>query len=203
MLDQHESELDRLAGKDYGKRERMTWAAWVKPKKDEADMINSMLQVNFHVILCFRAKEKVKIVKGQSPIDLGWRPIGSDRIHFETAFTLILQPNSKGTPDLSQTGSELRSPFDTMIKAKQIDEKLGQELAEWAKGGVKKEAPEQSSTETDSFLSNEPDNPVYKLKKAFDKGQGKVMCPDIKKERSLDDCDACMVTKRGCDAWLK
>jgi hypothetical protein len=138
MLDQHESELDRMAGKDYAKRERMTWAAWVKPKKDEADMINFMLQVNFHIILCFRAKEKVKIVKGQSPVDLGWRPIGSDRIHFETAFTLILPPNSKGTPDLSQTGSELRSPFDSMITGKQIDERLGQQLAEWAKGGITK-----------------------------------------------------------------
>lgn len=142
MLDQHESELDRMAGKDYAKRERMTWAAWVRPKKDEADMINSMLQVPFHIILCFRAKEKVKIVKGQSPIDLGWRPIASDRIHFETAVTLILPPNSKGTPDLSQTGSELRSPFDTMITGKQIDETLGRRLAEWAKGDVKKPSTE-------------------------------------------------------------
>lgn len=148
MLDQHEKELDKMAGQDYAKRERMTWAAWVKPKADEANMINTMLQVGCHIVLCFRAKEKIKIVKGQPPLDLGWRPIGSDRIHFETAVTLILPPNSKGIPDMSATGSELREPFDSMIKAVQIDEALGKNLAEWARGGVKKQ---------ESILSDLPD----------------------------------------------
>jgi hypothetical protein len=32
------------------------------------------------VILCFRAKEKIKIVKGAEPIDLGWQPIASESI---------------------------------------------------------------------------------------------------------------------------
>ncbi len=141
MLDQHEKELDRTSGQDFKKRERMTWAAWVRPKADEASMINTMLQQQFHIVLCFRGKEKIKIVKGQEPQDLGWRPIASDRIHFETAVTLILPPNSKGVPDLSATGSELRSPFDTMIKAVQIDENLGKQLAEWAAGGVPKQPP--------------------------------------------------------------
>lgn len=135
MLFQHETELDRLAGTDYKKRERMTWAAWVKPKQDEATMINSMLQMGCHIILCFRAKEKIKIVKGQEPIDLGWQPIASDRIHFETAFTLILPPHSEGTPDLK--ASEFRSPYDTMIKAEQINEELGKQLANWAAGDKK------------------------------------------------------------------
>jgi len=132
MLDQHEAELDRMAGQDYKKRERMTWAAWVKPKADEATMINTMLQVGCHIILCFRAKEKIKIIKGQEPQDLGWRPIGSDRIHFETAFTLILPPHSQGTPDLA--ASEFRSPYDTMVKNEQINEELGVRLREWAVG---------------------------------------------------------------------
>lgn len=132
MLDQHEAELDRLAAQDYKKRERMTWAAWVKPKADEATMINTMLQVGCHIILCFRAKEKIKIIKGQEPQDLGWRPIGSDRIHFETAFTLILPPHSQGTPDLA--ASEFRSPYDKMVKNEQINEELGVRLREWAVG---------------------------------------------------------------------
>ena len=136
LLDQHEKELDRMAGSDFRKRDRMTWAAWVKPKADEASMINTMIQQKFHIILNFRGKEKIRIVKGKEPVDLGWRPIASDRIHFETAFTLILPPNSKGVPDLSVEGSELRSPFDTMIKPEQINEALGQRLAEWAKGGA-------------------------------------------------------------------
>ena len=145
MLDQHEKELDRLAGNDYQKRQKMTWAAWVKPKADEASMINTMLQVGCHIILCFRAKEKIKIVKGKDPVDLGWQPIGSDRIHFETAFTLILPPHSKGTPDMD--ASEMRDPFDKMVKREQINEDLGQRLAEWAtgigsNGGKRQDAPQ-------------------------------------------------------------
>lgn len=149
LLDQHEAELDRLAGNDYKKRDKMTWAAWVKPKADETAMINALLQVDFHLILCFRAKEKIKIVKGKDPIDLGWRPIASDRIHFETAFTLILPPNSKGTPDMTNEGSELRNPFDKMIQAKQLDEQLGKELLGWANGGKPK--PEDLTEEAKAF----------------------------------------------------
>lgn len=146
MLDQHEAELDRMAGGNYEKRNRMTYAAWVRPKKDESNMINLMLQMNCHIVLCFRAKEKLKIVKGKDPEPLGWQPIGSDRIHFETAFTLILPPHSKGTPDMSALGSEFREPYDTMITAKQIDEDLGRRLAEWSLANkvaepAKKETP--------------------------------------------------------------
>ncbi len=133
MLMQHEAELDRMAGENYEKRNKLTWAAWVKPKQDEAVMINTMLQMRCHIILAFRAKEKIRIVKGKEPEDLGWQPIASDRIHFETAFTLILPPHSVGTPDLA--ASEFRTPYDKMIKAEQLNEDLGKRLAEWAIGG--------------------------------------------------------------------
>lgn len=133
MLDQHESELDRMAGNDWRKRDKVNFAAWVKPKRDEASMINTMLQVDCHIILCFRAKEKLKIVTGKDPIPLGWQPIASDRIHFETVFTLILPPHSKGEPDMSV--SELREPFDVMIPGdKQLSEETGKKLAKWSAG---------------------------------------------------------------------
>lgn len=144
MLDQHESELDRLAGENYEKRNRMTWAAWVKPKQDEATMINTMLQMACHIVLCFRAKEKIKIVKGQNPVDLGWQPIASDRIHFETAFTLLLPPHSKGKPDLA--ASEFREPYDAMVKDEQLSEELGVRLATWAAGGAPKQEPTPGKT---------------------------------------------------------
>lgn len=146
MLDQHESELNRLAGNDFKKRDRMNFAAWVKPKRDEATMINTMLQVDCHIILCFRAKEKIKIVRGQEPIDLGWQPIASDRINFETVFTLVLPPHSKGSPDMS--ASELRDPFDSMIpNGEQLTENIGELLYEWAKGGVSDNGKNDTLTE--------------------------------------------------------
>ena len=176
MLDQHETELDRMAGDDYKKRERMTWAAWVKPKADEAKMVGTMLQAPCHIILCFRAKEKIKIVKGKDPVDLGWQPISSDRIQFETLFTLILPPHSKGTPDMGV--SYLREPFDNLIKG-QLDEKSGNRVFEWAMGSTDKLPPIREPDGNDN--PPEPDMAGLKIIKVTKKdGIGKGGIPYTK-----------------------
>lgn len=133
ILEWHEEELDRLAGDDRRRRERNTWTAWIKPKAAENEFIYSMLGADCHLILCFRAKEKIKIVTGKQPIPLGWQPIAGERVAFETIFTLVLPPHSKGVPDLAV--SDMREPFDSLIPANQpLDEKTGAELAKWAAG---------------------------------------------------------------------
>lgn len=134
MLDQHDKFLDEKCGSDYKKRDRLTWTAWIRPKAQEAQFINTLIQLDFPVILCFRAKEKLKIVRGQEPVPMGWQPICSDRIPFETTATLILTPGCKGEPDLSAQASELREPMDTLIKPTQINEDLGKRLQAWAAG---------------------------------------------------------------------
>lgn len=148
LLEYHASELDRMAGQDYKKRDKCNFTAWIKPKGAENKFIYTMLGMDTPIILCFRAKEKLKIVPGKEPVDLGWQPIAGERITFETIFTVVLPPHSKGVPDLSI--SEMREPFDTMIpKGKPIDEDLGRKLAEWAKGGQVKAPSEPACTEDD------------------------------------------------------
>lgn len=133
LLEYHEAELERLSGGNDNKRDKNNWTAWIRPKAAENKFIYTMLGMECPIILCFRAKEKLKIIPGKPPIDLGWQPIAGDRITFETIFTLVLPPHSKGVPDLEQ--SEMRKPFDTMVpKDKPIDEGLGRTLAEWSKG---------------------------------------------------------------------
>lgn len=133
ILEYHETELDRLAGNDYAKRQRNTWTAWIKPKAEENELIYTMLGADCHIVACFRAKEKIKIVKGKDPIDLGWQPICGDKVGFETLFTLMLPPHSKGVPDLAI--SEMREPFDSLIPAgRPLDEETGRRLAEWSAG---------------------------------------------------------------------
>lgn len=133
MLEYHSDELDRLAGDDFKRRDRMNWTAWIKPKAAENEFIYTMLSADCHLVLAFRAKEKIKIVKGSDPIDLGWQPIASDRVSFETLFTLMLTPHSKGVPDLGL--SEMREPFDSMIvPGRPLDEDLGRSLGGWAAG---------------------------------------------------------------------
>lgn len=137
LLEMHDNELDRMAGDKQGKaRQAYAWAAWITPKKTENEFIYTMLGCDFPIILCFRAKEKIKIVRGKEPIDLGWQPIASERVSFETLFTLMLPPHSKGVPDL--TISEMREPFDTLVpQGKPLDEALGIALAAWAVGAPK------------------------------------------------------------------
>lgn len=135
ILEWHEEILDDMAGKDYEKRAKCTWTAWVKPKASENQLIYTMLEMTCPVILAMRAKEKIKIVTGKQPIDLGWQPIVGERVAFETIFTLMLTPHCKGVPDLEC--SDMREPFDAMVpKNKPIDEALGRELAKWSAGGA-------------------------------------------------------------------
>lgn len=141
VLEYHEAELDRLVGDDVKARQRSTYTAWVKPKAAENEFIYEMLSADCHLILCFRAKEKIKVVKGGPPIELGWQPIAGERVAFETIFTLTLPPHSKGVPDLSI--SEMREPFDELIPVGQpLSEATGAKLAEWAAGGVRESPPE-------------------------------------------------------------
>lgn len=136
MLEYHEEEIDRLldADKRNNQRERQkkTWTAWIAPKADENEFIYTLLAADCHFVLCFRAKKKLQIVTGQEPKDLGWQPIASDRVSFETMFTVVLPPHSKGVPDLA--ASEMREPFDELIpKDKAMDEGFGRTLAAWSR----------------------------------------------------------------------
>ena len=160
-LEWHEEILDRIAGKDYAKRERSTFVAWVEPKAAEGQLIYAMQELTCPVILTMRAKEKIKIVPGKPVTDLGWQPIVGERVAFETIFTLMLPPHSKGVPDLSI--SDMREPFDTMIEpGKQIDEDLGQRLAAWANGGVEVRtppAPAQGKGQAKDAPESQPGHP--------------------------------------------
>ena len=156
-LEWHEEILNKMAGDDMKKRDRCNFTAWVKPKAGENQFIYKMLSTECPLILCMRAKEKVRIEKGKEPVDLGWQPIVGERVAFETIFTLILPPHSKGVPDLAI--SEMREPFDTLVPGgKQIDEQLGKRLAEWARGGQKSTQPKkQAEAQPDEPPPEEPE----------------------------------------------
>lgn len=145
MLEYHEAEKKRMGGS-----EKVNFTAWIKPKAAETEFIYTLLGANCHVILCFRAKEKIKIVKGAEPIELGWQPIASESIPFETIFTLMLPPGSKGVPDLGI--SQMRKPFDSLIPVGQpLTEETGKLLAEWARGGSAPAAVDTAELEARLF----------------------------------------------------
>jgi ABC-type dipeptide/oligopeptide/nickel transport system ATPase subunit len=141
-LQTHESEVDRMAGSDLGKRERVKMAGWIRPSGLRQQMINGILQLNANFIFCFRAKEKTKPKKGGGIEELGFMPISGEEILFEMTVNCLLLPKAGGVPTWrsDQIGEKmmmkLPKQFETVFAKEQpLDETIGAALATWAKGG--------------------------------------------------------------------
>jgi hypothetical protein len=146
LLDWHEEILDKMAGTDFKKREVCAMAAWVKPKMAYKSMMQDLLQVKAHIILCFRAEAKVEMVKdsngktviqpkkGLTALD-GWTPVSEKTMPYELTVSFLLTADAPGVPKpIKALQPSLRSVFP-------LDEKLsedsGRRIAEWASGGGK------------------------------------------------------------------
>jgi len=146
MIDFQDKELDRLAGNDYAKRERVKMLAWQKPKAARRELINGLLQLNANFIFCFRAKNTVKPVKINGKIEIvpqGFMPIAGEEFVFEMTVNCLLLPAAKGIPtwQTENVGERMMikpaRQFDNLFaEAKPLDEATGRALAEWARGGT-------------------------------------------------------------------
>jgi len=141
ILDWQEEELDRMAGTDWKKREGCKMAAWIKPKMSHKKMVQRLLQVRTHVVLCFRAEQKIemiredgktKIVAKESLTGLhGWIPICEKNLPFELTASFLLTADAPGfvKPIKLQQQHKPLFPLD-----KPTTEETGKALADWAKG---------------------------------------------------------------------
>lgn len=144
LLDWHEEELDRMAKDDWKKRESCKMTAWIKPKMEHKQMVQRLLQVRAHLILCFRAEQKIDIVKNADgrmemvpkKIASGfsdWIPICEKNILYELTASFLMTPDAPGIPKPIKVQAQHRAFID--FKAP-LDESVGKKLAEWAAGGV-------------------------------------------------------------------
>jgi hypothetical protein len=140
------AELDRIAGTtDHAKRERMKFAAWIKPAGLRREMIDGVLQLNANFIFCFRAKEKVKPLKIEGkmvPTEMGFMPIAGEEMLFEQTVNCLLLPRAGGVPTWRSDNigeklmMKLPGQFEPLFReSRPLDETLGQALAGWARGG--------------------------------------------------------------------
>jgi len=143
VLEMHEKELDRMAGQDFKKRDRMNMLAWAKPKAQRRKLINAILQMNANFIFCFRAKEKIKMQPGKEPIALGFQAISGDEWIYEMQLKCLLLPGSDGVPtwQSEMPGEKLTIKLpeqfrDMFANREQLSEDIGEKLAHWAAGGV-------------------------------------------------------------------
>lgn len=141
VLEMHEAALDKMAGNDYGKRNKMTMLAWAKPKQQRRKLINAILQMDANFIFCFRAKEKMKMVPGKDPVALGFQAISGDEWIYEMQLKCLLLPGSDGVPTWrsEMPGEKLTIKLPEQFRpmfanGEQLSEDIGQKLAEWAAG---------------------------------------------------------------------
>ena len=136
VLEYQEEELQRMAGDDWKKRESCKMAAWIKPKLSHKHMIQRLLQINAHLILCFRAEEKVKMEKDQAGktviVPIGWQPICSKELPYELTVSMLLTPDAPGIPQFLKLQEQHKHLFPA---GKLIDENAGKAVSAWAKGG--------------------------------------------------------------------
>lgn len=157
VLDWHDRELDRMAGDDWAKRERMTQAAWIKPKRDRIAMINGVNRVMVPLLMCFRAREKTKQIKDDRgkmvPTNIGYQPIAPSEIVHAMDLTCILPPRAEGVPvwKSDKAGEDFIIKLPAYLKpfiteGQPLSEAMGEAFATWAKGGAPSpQAPSQSA----------------------------------------------------------
>lgn len=150
VLDWHEEELNRMAGNDYGKRDRVKMAAWIKPKMAHKAMVQRLLQVRAHLIICMRAEEKVEIIRDQSGkqqiVPKGFQPICDKSFPFELTCSFLLLQDRPGVPQPLKLQEQHRPLFP---EGRQITEECGRAVAAWAEGGA---LPRPQETATDTLF---------------------------------------------------
>jgi ABC-type oligopeptide transport system ATPase subunit len=148
VLEWHEAEVDRLVKPKgpFANAMAAQMPAWAKPKAARRRLINTFMQIQCNFIFCFRAKEKIKIIKGKDPEQEGWQPLAGDEFVYEMMMRCILKPGADGCPTWK---SELPAEQECMKLPEQfrhifpggrvqLSEDIGQALAEWSAGVVPK-----------------------------------------------------------------
>lgn len=147
ILDWQQEEFDRMGG-----REAVKMASWIKPKMAHKHMVARLLQVRAHLILCFRAEEKVDMVKGDdgkmrivpkaSPTGfVGWMPICEKNLPYELTASFLLTGDAPGVPKPIKLQEQHRALFPPDHP---ITEESGARIAAWAAGGA---APAKASVD--------------------------------------------------------
>lgn len=138
VIAMHDAELTRMAGSDYGKRDKVKFSAWIEPKRQVNLFVTAVLQIDVHFIFAFRAKDKLVMVKNRDgknePVSAGWTPIITERFDYEMTATLLLPPGAQGVPDLEHSPKMTKNLLPLFRAGQALDRETGRRLAEWAEG---------------------------------------------------------------------
>lgn len=149
VLEMHAAEQKRLAALWKTSEDAVNMAAWNKPKTERRRLINTILQMPVNFIFCFRAKEKLKIRKGEPPKELGFQPIAGEEWIYELVLKCLLLPGASGTPTwepehqgekvMIKLPEQFRTEYFRKLLAAPLSEDVGEALAKWAAGSEAKQ----------------------------------------------------------------
>lgn len=154
VLEWHEKLTEELAQRWKTTLEKAQLSAWGAPKAARRKLLNEIVQMGINTVFCFRAKEKIKIIPGKDPVQLGWMPIAGEEFVFEMTANFLLPPRSDGRPMLMprEEGEKMIAKMpgyfvDMVSQGRQIDEKMGEDMARWAAGEAQQatQAPQPQS----------------------------------------------------------
>jgi hypothetical protein len=171
-----DAEIDRMAGDDYQKRERVKMASWIKPAAARQAMIQGILQIRSQFVFTFRAKEKSKPIKspsGKTEIEnMGFMPQAGEELLFEMTANCLLLPKSGGVASWKSEFSgekymmKLPEQFlGVLDTGKPLSEDIGRILAAWARGGQRGGVKEMQ--QTSATASDRPAAPLTDLPAAW------------------------------------
>lgn len=126
----------KMAAKWNKSPDAYTFPSWREPKQRHQRLVNHLLQLPCHAIFCFRAKEKMKLVKNkgkQEVVSAGLQPIMEDGMPYEMTLFAMMSATAPGVPFFSHKA--LAKQFQGMFRdGEQIGEGHGKQLAQWAAG---------------------------------------------------------------------
>lgn len=102
VLEMQEAELVKMMKGREHMREKLSYAAWSKPKAERLRLIQAVERSPVHLIMCFRAKKKKALVKGADGktelVDIGWQSITGDDWPFYADVSYLLDDDVRGRP---------------------------------------------------------------------------------------------------------
>jgi hypothetical protein len=153
VLDWQAHELQRMAGDDYRKQERMKMASWIKPKTAHKAMVYALLQRRIPIIFSIRGEETVKPGEaGEKPTRI-LKSVCNSQFPYEVTVSFRLEAERKGYVDLSDPKSfKMEGAHEAIFRhGDRIAEEHGAALAAWARGerGASMAPAEASPSKTD------------------------------------------------------
>ncbi len=127
---------------EWKEEQAANFSAWIKPKAEHKHFVETLLRVKAHVILCFRAEQKISIEKDEkgktvikekeSPVGAhGFIPIAEKTLPYEMTASFLMTADRPGFPIPIKLQEQHRS---LVSLDRPITKATGEALARWAAG---------------------------------------------------------------------